>query len=104
MSESKSSSGTPCGKSRPKCVETGTSHTGGSGRWLRAIGRSGLATSLKTLLCAYVQYVNWDTGEARPSIDTLAGWCTLQPRRTRELIGILKELGILTVISAGGGR
>ncbi len=70
--------------------------TGGPLRWLVAIGEARLRKREKLVLYAFVRFVNWDTGEAFPAIDTLAQHAALSARSVQFACRALADAGVLS--------
>ncbi len=78
----------------------------GHGLWLRAIAKARLSKTQKSLCWALLGYIRLHdrTGEAWPSEATLARDMSVNARTVRRARNELERIGIIEVLSRGGGR
>jgi hypothetical protein len=88
---------------------TGRNRTGaqshGPLRWVEAIGGSQLGSSEKLVLYALVKFIDWNTGEAHPSIGHISRRASLSAKGVRRILNRLGTQGVVTMLSPSrGGR
>lgn len=83
-----------------------TSGRSGCLYWIQAIGRTSLASREKSVLQALLSWIDFDNGEAWPSVQSVADAATLSVRTVQFAYGTLEDEGVLTYVrkSRGGPR
>lgn len=76
-------------------MKPGDGPRAGEGPWRKKIDASGLRSTLKGVLHAFVRNADWETGKAWPSVQTLAKRAGLKKRATQRALRELEALGVL---------
>lgn len=72
-------------------------------RWFLAIGESSLDKWEKAVLYSYLRFINWTTGEAYPSVGTLAIRASVSRRKIQQACATLRRLGVIANIAERDG-